>query len=92
MEAKRLVRFEDPIRLHGGGYIVTLQDAYRYLEKLNLSETDQRSSRWRSAIKLLEKVAARPHRAYLILARMTLQQAILAEQAKRVRRPEWETG
>ena len=68
-------RFPDPIRLPNGEQIETLADARSYI--LNLSETDQASTKWQTAAGELLKAANPPGTGpWIDFARIAMMQAL----------------
>lgn len=65
-------RFDDPIALPGGGELVTLADAGRYIEKLPAAE--QRRPRWQTAAR--ELLISADRGGIVFLARAAMLQAL----------------
>jgi hypothetical protein len=72
--------FDEPIALHGGRRLVTLQQAADYIMKL--PEAEQRERRWQIAVEHLIH-AAETGGGWLMFARIGMMQALDAEEKQR---------
>lgn len=72
--------FDEPIALRGGRTLVTLQHAADYIMKL--SEAEQRSERWQTAVEHLIH-AAETGGGWLTFARIGMMRALYPDERKR---------
>ena len=71
--------FDDPIPLHGGGRLVTLQQAADYIMKL--PEDVQHQERWQTAVENLIN-AAESGGGWLVFARIAVLRALNADAGR----------
>lgn len=75
--------FDDPIPLPGGGRLVTLEDAARYIQALPAAEHEQAD--WLNAVEALLMVVK--HDGPTMFARIGMMRALYPERPQRPREP-----